>query len=647
MNRLVPRKVLFGNPDKTSVKISHDGKYISCIAPLNGVLNVYIAPIDEPDNFKPITNDTGRGIRTYKWAYNNKHVLYLQDNNGDENWRLYSIDIENSKESALTTFPDTRAQINKVSHHFPNEVIIEMNSRRKDFFDLYKLNLLDGSIVDLFQNNEFAGIIVDDHFKLRFAQKLNPDGGLTIYEINDKQEILEFMQIDSEDLYTTSIIGFNANDDLYMIDSTDRNTAALISLNIKTKEKTLLYENDKADISSLMLHPTKKHLQAAEYNYLRMERKIFDSEIEKALDDIKRSVKGELSIISRSIDDNIWIIAEVKDDGPVSYYKYYRDKRQIEFLFHNRDDLLDYELAKMHPVIIKARDGFEIVSYLTVPNTVGFDNKTFISKKAAPLILWVHGGPTARDDWGYNAMHQWLANRGYAVLSVNYRGSTGFGKDFINAGNGEWSRKMHTDLIDAVNWAIERGITNKEDIAIGGGSYGGYAALVGLTFTPDVFKCAVDIVGPSNLKTLLETIPPYWKPHVAALEKKLGGGLTTPEAIKELAERSPINFVDNIKAPLLIGQGANDPRVKQAESDQIVNLMNQKSIPVTYVLYPEEGHGFAKPENRMSFYAIMELFFNKYLGGAFEIIGSDLEDAKFEMKSGANIIDPDNKLNFK
>ena len=632
---IIPRKILFGNPDKTGVQISPDGKYIAYIAPLNGVLNVYVAPIDKLNNAQAVTDDKGRGIRVYYWSYDNIHLLYLQDNNGDENWHLYGVNIKSLEKRSFTDFTGTRVQVNNASPRFPNEIIIEINNRRQDFFDLYKLDLKSGKLTEIFQNNEFSSVIIDDYFNLRFAQKLNTDGSLSIYQFDKNLQLSLFMDISAEDIYTTAIVDFNEdNNSIYMIDSVNRNTAALVLLDQNTRQKKLIYENNKADISSIMLHPTKKYLQAASYNYLRKENKIFDAAMQQSLTNINKFITGELVICSRSLDDQIWIVADFKDDSPVTYYKYDRATNKMDFLFYNRKDLLGYQLTKMHPIVITASDGLEMVSYLSLPINVKFDPESCTSDRSVPLVLWVHGGPTARDTWGYDAVHQWLTNRGYGVLSVNYRGSTGFGKAFINAGDGQWSRKMHTDLIDTVNWMIEKGITSKETVAIGGGSYGGYAALVGLTFTPDVFKCAIDIVGPSNLETLLATIPPYWKPHVVALEKKLGGNLNTEAGREELKLRSPITFVDNISKPLLIGQGANDPRVKQAESDQIVSLMNQKGIPVTYVLYPEEGHGFAKPENRMSFYAITELFLKNHLGGAYEEYGTDLDNANFQILAG-------------
>jgi dipeptidyl aminopeptidase/acylaminoacyl peptidase len=287
----------------------------------------------------------------------------------------------------------------------------------------------------------------------------------------------------------------------------------------------------------------------------------------------------------------------------------------------------------MHPVVIKSRDGMDLVSYLTLPYGV---NKNDEPKPTTPqpLVLMVHGGPWGRDVWGYDGEHQWLANRGYAVLSVNFRSSTGFGKNFINAGNLEWATKMHDDLVDAVNWAVAEGIAQKDKIAIMGGSYGGYATLVGLTFTPDVFACGVDIVGPSNLQTLLNTIPPYWKPLFEMFAKRVGDP-RTEDGVKLLQERSPLNYVNRIQKPLLIAQGANDPRVKQAEADQIVKAMQEKNIPVTYVLYSDEGHGFARPENRMSFYAVTDLFLAQHLGGVAEPIGEDFKNSSIAVPNGA------------
>ncbi len=317
----------------------------------------------------------------------------------------------------------------------------------------------------------------------------------------------------------------------------------------------------------------------------------------------------------------------------MKYYRYERGSKQAKYLFSNRKDLDGLPLVKMHPVVIKSRDGLDLVSYLSLPKNTDPGDKGRPSQPL-PMVLDVHGGPWARDDWGYNPVHQMLANRGYAVLSVNFRGSTGFGKSFINAGNREWAGKMHDDLLDAVNWSIEQKIADPKQIAIMGGSYGGYATLVGLTFTPDVFACGVDIVGPSNIITLLNTIPPYWQPAIQMFKDRVGDH-TTPEGKKFLDDRSPLTHVGKIVKPLLIAQGANDPRVKQSEADQIVKAMQDKRIPVTYVLYPDEGHGFARPENRMSFNAVTEAFLAQHLGGRYEPIGNDFTGSTIQIPTGA------------
>jgi len=434
----------------------------------------------------------------------------------------------------------------------------------------------------------------------------------------------------------TTPISFNKTGDiLYMIDSRGRNTAALMSLNLNNGEKKLIYENPKADLSDIMVHPTEKTIEAAASEHLRTEWKILDESIKPDMDYLKTVTDGDVNVTDRSLDDNFWAVAYTKDDGPVNYYIYDRPEKKAKFLFTNRKALEDANLSKMYPVIIRSRDGLDLISYLTLP--YGSNTENYHPSKPLPMILFVHGGPWSRDSWGYNSYHQWFANRGYAVLSVNFRGSTGLGKDFINAANMEWGAKMHDDLIDAVNWAVDEGIAQKDKIAIMGGSYGGYSTLIGLTFTPDVFACGIDIVGPSNIITLMETIPPYWLPMVNMFASRVGD-YRTEDGKKFLESRSPLFFVDNIQRPLLIGQGANDPRVKQTESDQIVKAMQEKNIPVTYVLFPDEGHGFARPENRMSFNAVTEIFLSQFLGGRYEPIGNDFEGSSITVPTGADNI---------
>jgi dipeptidyl aminopeptidase/acylaminoacyl peptidase len=445
------------------------------------------------------------------------------------------------------------------------------------------------------------------------------------------------MMVEMEDVLNTNPLGFDrTGKTLYLFDSRGRDTAALAAINFDSGEERLLAEDRKADVSNVMIHPTEKHIQAVAFNHIRQRWHVLEDSIAQDLEYLSTVSEGDTEIMSRTLDDRHWIVKYEVDNGPVRYYLYDRDKGQTQFLFVDRKVLDGFQLVKMHPIIIKSRDGLDLVSYLTLPvwsNSEGDARPN----RPLPMVLLVHGGPWHRDQWGYNPLHQWLANRGYAVLSVNFRGSTGFGKGFTNAGNREWGGKMHQDLIDAVKWAIEERIAHPDYVAIMGGSYGGYATLVGMTFTPETFACGVDIVGPSSLVTLLESIPPYWQPQVNLFTARVGD-YKTEEGRRFLTECSPLTYVERINKPLLIGQGANDPRVKQAESDQIMRAMREKNIQVTYVLYPDEGHGFARPENNLSFYAIVEGFLAKHLGGQAEPPGDDFKGSSITVESGVEHI---------
>jgi len=633
---LIPRKILFGNPDKTQAQISPNGTKIGYLAPLNGVLNVWVGPSDNLDAARPVTKDTYRGIRFFVWAFTNDHILYIQDKAGDENWRIYSTNLESGEIMDLTPLEGVQARIERTSHKFPDQILISINDRVPQLHDLHLLNIVTGETRLVQKNEGFAAFITDDDFKVRFARRMTPDGGNDLLKPT-KDGWTIFTRIGMEDSLTTDAIGFDKTGKiLYMMDSRGRNNAALVALDTETEEARLLASDQKADLSDAIFHPTEKNAQAAAFTYERKRWQILDPTIEEDFARIRTIADGDFRVVSRTLDDSAWILAFLMDDSPMRYYLYDRERKEALFLFTDRKALEGFSLAKMNPVVIRSRDGLDLVSYFTLP--VGSDSDgDGRPDKPLPLVLVVHGGPWGRDDWGFNPFHQWLANRGYAVLSVNFRASFGFGKAFTNAGNMEWGAKMHDDLIDAVDWAINEKIADPERVGIFGGSYGGYATLVGMTFTPDVFACGVDIVGPSNLVTLLETIPPYWQPEVELFVKRVGDH-RSEEGRALLVKRSPLNYVDRIRRPLLIGHGANDPRVKQAESDQIVKAMQQKGIPVTYVLYPDEGHGFARPENRLSFNAVAESFLSTCLGGRYEPIDEDFKGSSITVPVGAEYI---------
>jgi dipeptidyl aminopeptidase/acylaminoacyl peptidase len=630
---LIARQVLFGNPDRAAVQLSPDGAHLAWLAPLDGVLNVWVAPSEDPAAAHPITHDTGRGIRFYMWAYTNAHILYIQDKNGDENWRLYAVDVQTTATKDLTPFEGVHAQVIEVSPKLPEEIIVGLNNRNPQWHDLYRVHLVSGDMGLLLQNDRFARMIVDDTYRLRFALQMTPDGGMAIY-VADGDGWQPWDAIPAEDMLTTGLVGFDkANRVIYMKDSRGRDTAALVEVDPETKGSRLLAADPRADAADVVRHPTEKHVQAVSFIYDRKRWQILDPSIQPDLDYLSTVADGEVEITSRTLDDRFWVVLYLVDDGPARYYLYDRSSRTARFLFTNRKALEGQPLVKMHSAVIQSRDGLDLVTYYSLPLGSNGDGDG-IPDHPVPMVFVPHGGPWWRDFWGYNPWHQWLANRGYAVLAVNFRSSTGFGKAFTNAGNLEWGGKVMDDQQDAVQWAISQGIADPQRVAVMGGSFGGYSTLAGLTFAPEVFACGVDLVGPSNLITLLESMPPYWKPTLEMFTTRVGDP-RTEEGRALLKRHSPLTYADRICRPLLIGQGANDPRVKQAESDQIVTALQTKDIPVTYVLYPDEGHGFARPENNLSFYAIAEAFLAKCVGGRYEPIGSDFEGSSLTVLVGA------------
>lgn len=635
---VIPRREFFGNPDRASVQISPDGTQISYLAPLDGVMNVWVAPRGDVSKARAVTADRGRGIRVYFWAYTSRHIIYLQDKNGDENWRAYSVDLTTGNEVDLTPLEGVQARIQGVSRYFPEEILVGLNDRNPQLHDLYRINIVTGAREKVVENNEgFFEYVTDDRYRVRFALRLTPDGGNEVMKRAEDGNWEPYLQIPQEDVLTTSAVDFDESGEvLYMIDSRGRDTAALKTVNLKTGEEVTIGEDSRADVDGVLIHPVRKTIEAYATTYELREWRLVDRSLAEDFAYLKGVMSGAWEIVSRSDDDRWWIVADIRDDSPVRYYLYDRKKKEAQFLFTNRSNLENKPLAKMWPATISSRDGLNLVVYYTLPVWSDRDGDKK-PDQPLPTVLWVHGGPWFRDTWGYNAVHQWLANRGYAVISVNFRGSTGFGKKFLNAANREWGGKMHDDLIDTVEWAIREGIADPKKIAIGGGSYGGYATLVGMTLTPEVFACGVDLVGPSNLITFMNAIPPYWKPLMDLFITRVGDH-RTEEGRKFLMERSPLTYVDRIKRPLLIGQGANDPRVNQKESDQIVEAMQEKGIPVTYALYPDEGHGFARPENSLSFFALADVFLGNCLGGRTEPIGDDLRGASLQVPVGASEI---------
>lgn len=607
--KLIPKEVIFGNPVKASPEISPDGKLIAYLAPVNNVLNVWVRTIGKEDD-RVVTKDTLRGVRFYLWAKDSRHLLYLQDAYGDENWRLYGVDLHTGEVKDFTPFQHIQARILDVNKHFPNELLISMNEENPNAHDVYHLDLVTGKLKLAAKNpGNIADWVADANFKVRAALATKPDAGVELLVREDESSPWRVLAAwTADDNMGVGAVSFSKDGrSIYLRDCRNFNTSRLVKMDLATGKTKSIVEDPDYDVTQVIVHPDTYEIQMVSFLKARTEWQILDESVRDNIDAICALHEGDFFLASRDDSDRHWLVGFNVDDGPVVYYAFDRETEKGEFLFEARPELKNYELAPMKPVSFTSRDGLTIQGYITFP--LGAE------KKNLPMVLNVHGGPWHRDAWGYHPEAQWFANRGYACLQVNYRGSTGYGKKFINAGDKEWGGKMHDDLVDAVRWAVQNGFADPKRVAIYGGSYGGYAALVGATFTPDLFCCAVDIVGPSNLMTFIKTVPPYWSVYLSHLHKSVGNPDTEAEFLKS---RSPLYKVDRIKIPMLIAQGANDPRVKQDESEQIVAAMKAKGIDHEYLLFPDEGHGFARPENRIKFYTACEKFLAKHLGGRIE-----------------------------
>jgi len=616
---LIPRKVLFGNPERISPQISPGGTRLAWIAPNHGVLNVWMAPIAAAggaagsgvdwDAAQVMTDDTERGIRAFAWARDDRHLLYIQDTGGDENWRLYDVDIQTAAKRDLTPYEGIQARIIATRKSHRDDILVGMNRDNPQLHDVYRLDLKTGELTKLIENPGYAGWLADEDMTVRGAIAPLPDGGYDLLVRDDAEsDWRTLLTIPADDAPASDVLAFTGDGkSLLAISSLGVNTGRLVRVDLASGDTRVLLEDPEADVEGAMLHPDTREPQIVEVVKDRAEYHVLDPDVAPDYEAIRALDPGDPGLTGRDEADTTWLVSFTEDAGPARYYAYDRASRAGRFLFESRPELSRYELARMEPFSYPTRDGLTVHGYVTFPPGGG--------RSGLPAVLNVHGGPQVRDVWGWDPEAQWLANRGYLCIQVNYRGSTGYGKAFVNAGDREWGAKMHDDLIDAVRYVTGQGWADPDRVAIYGGSYGGYAALVGAAFTPDVFRCAVDIVGPSNLQTLLETIPPYWAPMKAQLYKRVGN----PETDKEfLWSRSPLSRAHDIRIPLLIAQGANDPRVKQAESEQIVAALAEAGIDYEYMLFPDEGHGFAKPENRLKFYAAAERFLAKYLGGRFE-----------------------------
>ncbi|MEK7467973.1 MAG: S9 family peptidase [Planctomycetota bacterium] len=632
---LIPRTVLFGNARNASPSLSPDGRYLTWVAPSDGVLNLWMRTVGAQDD-RPLTADRGRGVFNYSWAFNGAQVLYTQDRDGDENHRLFAVDIAGGETRALT--PDDREAGHKIQARIlaarprrPDEVMIGLNRRDVRQHDAWRLNVRTGSLELVEEAGPLLLVwLIDNDLRVRGRIEALPDGGGAVLVRDAGGGLLrELFRLSAEDFFTSGVIGFTPdNEGLLLRDSRGRNTAALVEIRLSGGESRVMAADPAWDLYGAQRHPTAHTIEAVAFNRERLDWEVIDPAVAADFARLRDVARGNMGVISRTLDNRRWLVEFAADDGPMAWYDYDRDKAEARLLFHHRPELLDYSLASMTPVRFDSRDGLLVHGYLTLPNDW---------QGPGPMVLNVHGGPWTRDSWGYHAEAQWLANRGYACLQVNYRGSTSYGKAFLNAGDREWGGAMLNDLSDAVAWAVRQGVADPARVVIYGGSYGGFATLCGMTFTPELYAGGVSLVGPSSLETFLNTIPPYWTSARRQLDDRVGriprydGGKRAgqpkdpaDQTVEEKAEieflrgRSPLFHVQNVRSPMLIAQGANDPRVKRAESDQFVKAMESKGLKVEYAVYENEGHGFARPANRLDFYRRAEKFLAEILGGRCE-----------------------------
>lgn len=615
---LIPRDILFGNPEKSYPQISPDGKYLAYLAPdKKEVMQLWIRTMGQSDD-RMITADKKRGIHRYTWAYDREQILYLKDRDGDENWHVIAANIKTNVSRDLTPFEDREADLIGLDPKFPTQMLIGLNLTDPERYDVYRVNIKTGAIeFDTENPGKVIDWAADNNFKVRAAAATTSSGGFEfLYRDAVDQPWKTLRRLDAGE--EGRVVGLSLDGKtVYAVSNQNANAKRVIGIEVQTGKEAIIAEDPTYDVGSgqfgkegILIHPTKRHIQAVAFNREKMEWEVLDRSLAADFEVLRKAHKGEISIVNRDLADQNWIVAYTTDDGPVRYYSYNRTTKSGTGLFSNQPALEGLTLAEMKPVRYEARDGLTIHGYLTLPPG--------LPPKNLPTVLLVHGGPWARDSWGFNPQAQWLANRGYAVLMINYRGSSGYGKQFLNAGDREWGGKMLDDLIDGLHWIAQQGIADKNKIAIMGRSYGGYAVLSALAFAPGLFAAGVDIVGPSNLISLLKSIPPHFSSVRSVHYHRVGDPDKDAEFLKS---RSPLFSAERIKAPLLVIQGANDPRVKKSESEQMVEALRKVGKQVDYILYENEGHYFLREENRLHLNTAIEGFLAKHLGGRLEPAG--------------------------
>jgi dipeptidyl aminopeptidase/acylaminoacyl peptidase len=602
-NGEIPLEAFFKNPVASNVVISPNGEKLAALQPLKGRMNVFVKDKDGKE-WVAVTKIDDRDIAAMFWK-NDDTLLFLKDFSGDENFHIFSVQLKTKEVKDLTPYPKVRAQIVSPLEGVSNtDILVGLNKRDEKVFDVYRINTVTGTVDLVLENTKtYVSYVVDNNGDIRMA--IGSDGVNNDYYYRDsgKKDFRKVMTLNFKNSF--SPVAFDKNNkNLYAISNINRNTAAAVEVNPKTgKVYKTLYSNKEYDVSGLDYSRERKELIGTSYIGWKRERHYFSPYYQEIYTKVKAQIPDkEIAFSSSNKAEDQFVVIAYGDRSGAKYYTYDVKAKKLDFLLDSSPWIKESELSEMKPVSYKARDGMTIQGYLTLPkNSDG---------KNLPVVVNPHGGPWARDVWGYNPQVQFLANRGYAVLQMNFRGSTGYGRNFWKASFKQWGLKMQDDVTDGVNWLVAQGVADKDRVAIYGGSYGGYVTLAGLAFTPDLYRCGVDYVGVSNIFTLMETVPPYWIPMREKFYEMIGDPVKEKELVRKA---SPLFSADKIKAPLLVVQGAQDPRVKKSESDQIVEALKKRGVDVPYLVKENEGHGFRNQENKFEFYRTMEAFLDKHM----------------------------------
>lgn len=639
---LITRAALFGEPARQGGQLSPRGDRVAFLAPRDGVTNLWVLSVDAMDEARPVTDERTRGLTNFRWAADGATLLYLRDENGDENTRLYAVDIAGGAPRALTP-AGARAEILGVSAADPGAVVVALNDRDRAWPDVVRIDLTNGARETLLRNGGprgYASSLLNRDNAVRVGLRMRADGGAEVVAFEARGRTRILFEIPFEDAMSTRLVALEADGAHFLMldsslgqpDTPERDRTALVRVNIASGEKSVLGEGERSDVVDVWLDPATGTAEAFATEYLRREWRALNADSQADIEFLDRSLTGDFSVVSRNADDTRWIVVEESPTTPRRSYLFDRAGpagRRLTSLFSHRPELQQAALQPMTPVEITARDGTTLVSYLTLPG--GTDaNGDARPEAPLPLVLLPHDGPWARDSYGFDAAHQWLANRGYAVLSVNFRGSSGFGRAFLNAGNGEWGARIQQDLADAAEWAVAQRVAEQDRIAIVGSGFGGYAVLAGLAFTPDQYRCGASFAAPANLFAMLDLAPAWQRDQ---LYQRVADART--EAGRQLLRvRSPAFHAGRIRSPLLLAYGAHDPHLTRGETDQVAQAVRLRGI-LTYLVFPDEGRELVRAQNRLSYLAVLEHFLGDCLGGRVEPVGASFEGATINVYDGA------------